>query len=145
MRAATTVAGVALLLAGGALATLVPISDKQLDKRAARGGGRAAIERESERVEAAARRFTHAALRREGGVVCARMLAPEAIAGLEASTRTPCERYYRERARAGGRLLIDRTSLYGRVALIDAHTGRDAFRARLPARQGRAVAVRPPA
>ena len=78
MRAATTVADVALLLAGGALATLVPISDKQLDKRAARGGGRAAIERESERVEAAARRFTHAALRREGGVLCARMLAPEA-------------------------------------------------------------------
>ncbi len=36
--------------------------------------------------------------------------------------RMPCERFYRTRGRARGRLLIDRTRLYGRVAMLDTRT-----------------------
>ncbi len=78
--------------------------------------------REQRKVEAAARSFTRAAPRRDGRLICARLLAAETRRRVESTMRMPCERYYRLRARASGRLLIERTRLYGRVAMVDART-----------------------
>ena len=80
------------------------------------------LERETRRVNAAARRFRRAVDRREAQLLCAKLLAPETRRRVESTMRMPCERFYRTRPRARGRLLIDRTRLCGRIAMVDTRT-----------------------
>ncbi len=80
------------------------------------------VKRETQRVNAAARRFRRAVDRREAQLLCTKLLAPETRRRVESTMHMPCERFYRTRARARGRLLIDRTRLYGRVAMVDTRT-----------------------
>lgn len=76
------------------------------------------VERETRRVNAAARRFRRAVDRREAQLLCAKLLAPETRRRVESTMRMPCERFYRTRARARGRLLTALAPAVVRVSTI---------------------------
>ena len=100
-------------------ALLAALSDERAERPQQRSEGTRRVEHETRRVNAAARRAVE---RRDAQLFSTRLLAPETRRRVESTMRMSCERFYRRRARASGRLRIDRRRLYVRVAIVDART-----------------------
>lgn len=113
---AILVGGLATLVGGLGAWALIP--DERRDALRQEESS-AIVEHETARVEASARAFSRAVNRRDGQLICKRMLTPETVTRLESTTGKRCTRFYRELRSTRGRMLIDRTKVYGRTALLD--------------------------
>lgn len=120
MKTATAIliGGLSVLAGGLAASALLPDKERAPTPSA---GGPAVVKRETERVKDSALAFSRAVSRHEARLICAHLITPETRARIEVRTGKRCVRFYRELPQPRGRPLIDRTRIYGPVAMLDVH------------------------